>query len=86
MDGNDPSARVTALAGCSADDKSRQHGCFGHVRVIATINSLAEMPPQNDTWLGGREGRDLRVDGQRDPWTGRAGTGAPGEARTRQLN
>jgi hypothetical protein len=44
-------------------DKSRWRTATALLGYMATANPLAEMPPQNDPWLGGREGRDLRVDG-----------------------
>jgi hypothetical protein len=64
MDGNDPaglSHRVSGTLG--GPDKSRWTTATALLGWVATVNPLAEMPPQNDPWLGGREGRDLRVDG-----------------------
>jgi hypothetical protein len=37
-------------------DKSRWTTATALLGFAATVNPLAEMPPQNDPWLGGREG------------------------------
>ena len=78
MDVNDPadlSHRVGRPLG--GPNKSRWTTGTALLGSLATANPSAEMLPQNNPWLGGREGRDLRVDGQRDPCTGRAGHRCP---------
>ena len=64
MDGSDSaglSHRVSGTLG--GTDNSRWTNATALFRFSPTVNPSAEMPPQNDPWLGGREGRDLRVDG-----------------------
>jgi uncharacterized protein (DUF885 family) len=62
-DGSSPYGVFLQNHRVSGTDKSRWTTATALLRFAATVNPLAEMPPQNDPWLGGREGRDLRVDG-----------------------
>jgi hypothetical protein len=78
MDGNDPADLSHRVSGTlSGPDKSRWTTGTALLGSAATANPSAEMPPQNSRGLAAVKGRDLRVDGQRDPCTGRAGHRCP---------
>jgi hypothetical protein len=57
VDGNDPAGSSHSVSGTlGRPDKSQWMTATALLRCVATVNPLAEMPPQNEPWLGGREG------------------------------
>jgi hypothetical protein len=78
MDGNDPadlSHRASGTLG--GPDKSRWTTGTALLGSVATANPSAEMPPQNNPWLGGRVGCEAclaRVGPRGQPWANRERT------------